>query len=1248
MNTVLRDSLRTSFAEFADKPLFSEERPFDKWTRYSEVSASSERLASVLCHFLADAAPPYTVCIYSRNRSAWVISDFACALAGITSVGLHTSWPKEEAAHVLNETSAVIVIASADQLPTVFSVASQCPKLKCIISMDGAESILPYSDRKDIQCISFDDIQKYSPEKLEDCIKISDNFFTRPEQNNPYATVIYSSGTTNSPKGLGVRKETWDADNRSGPFNTAEKIAVSCSPLAHGMDRGFVWQTVYCGGRVGFARSGDYTDLNEDIRLINPGVFVSMPNIWNRLYDEYKRRIRQLIADKLCEMLGVQSDESAFSKLGKVLDTFEAMATNVKPDELASKYPFVSEIRSAAMKEARGFLGKNISVIGTGGDFTSDEVMDFLRECYPGAMVVNSYGTTEVPGISSNGIINNSVVEVKLIDAPDAGCFTTDKPAPRGEIICRNKTKWMETKYWGDSEQVKKLSAEAFKDGWYHTGDVGSIDPNAGRLTILGRSRDVAEIYLGGRSVWIPLSKIEPVFRSCHGVRNIYIHSDRSQEYLIAVVSISENEMGGDPEKTRYDILCRLRNAGRAAGLLKHEIPKSVILTADSWTTQSGDLSATGKLRRGKLGIKYKTIIDAEYSRLEAVDEELAEFRKKINKDRGFDYLNYDFAARPHYHKQDGIRLAELYKKEREIISTIRVKGPIATSRLKAKEEEIKESIKSTKKSMVKDCENIGEKDKISALDKLMEMGRILRIKHKMLLDAQRESDPEVSELMKTFVDLGEKLKAAADEMGVDIPYQITAGIVLKPPAPPGSGCVNALPESEGLPSWRTDCACCGDLIEWGSAGAGTPRYKCMSCYNKDSHSAQSLCIECYNILKDLSLSEKAAAEKIRKGIVPCFALGHKFVEETLNTLWIREKIFVLDDHCLGTTLQRAFEWYSGRPCVGSLGNDFEWTSYKDIWQKACRLASGLKNAGVERGSVVCLVDNPENRAVLWPVCEFGCALAGCALCVVKKCDKILLPPNTAMCVVGPSDKKVALSYECKVVELSEILADQVCDSTCSAPDEIFAICANPQGEFVAFKTDDIWKRLFSSPEFNEPYVQVIMGSSVTMFDRLRLWDTVLNGGRIGIVDPEKCSVVSPTKVVLTLADPLIANFKLPQDNASHEVKSAYMKATFGGQISKITLDTSYTPNGGNEFIQDLGSLCKTLSVEFCTVRGFIETGYVTMNDTPISHKVSLVEGNLVNTPEMVTEYYMNDELTKKRFLNRSDKLYFVAPKEFI
>ena len=51
-----------------------------------------------------------------------------------------------------------------------------------------------------------------------------------------------------------------------------------------------------------------------------------------------------------------------------------------------------------------------------------------------GGHVLCRYGLTEVGGISADGKILPNVVEWRLVDVPELGYLTSDKPNPRGEL----------------------------------------------------------------------------------------------------------------------------------------------------------------------------------------------------------------------------------------------------------------------------------------------------------------------------------------------------------------------------------------------------------------------------------------------------------------------------------------------------------------------------------------------------------------------------------------------------------------------------------------------------------------------------------------------------------------------------------------------------------------------------------------------------------------------------------------------
>jgi hypothetical protein len=66
-------------------------------------------------------------------------------------------------------------------------------------------------------------------------------------------------------------------------------------------------------------------------------------------------------------------------------------------------------------------------------------------------------------------------------------------------------------------------------------------------------------------------------------------------------------------------------------------------------------------------------------------------------------------------------------------------------------------------------------------------------------------------------------LATKCEECDVAMPWQIKIGNIV---IPPSTGNTNALPNQQAPGSWRVVCAGCGEEIEWGEVGAGTPRWK--------------------------------------------------------------------------------------------------------------------------------------------------------------------------------------------------------------------------------------------------------------------------------------------------------------------------------------------------------------------------------------------------------------------------------------
>ena len=190
-------------------------------------------------------------------------------------------------------------------------------------------------------------------------------------------------------------------------------------PLAHIYERVTMLVCLFRGAKAGFFR-GDVLGLLDDIAVLKPTVFCSVPRLWNRIYDKVQAGIR----------------EGGFVK-----QTMFAMAYASKKRALDEGRPPPAIWEKIVFSKLRDKLGGRVRYMSTGSAPISAEVMEFLRICF-GGTVFEGYGMTESACVISKtheddftcGHVGSPVAccEVKLDSVPEMNYTTADKPYPRG------------------------------------------------------------------------------------------------------------------------------------------------------------------------------------------------------------------------------------------------------------------------------------------------------------------------------------------------------------------------------------------------------------------------------------------------------------------------------------------------------------------------------------------------------------------------------------------------------------------------------------------------------------------------------------------------------------------------------------------------------------------------------------------------------------------------------------------------
>jgi len=199
--------------------------------------------------------------------------------------------------------------------------------------------------------------------------------------------------------------------------------------------------------------------------------------------------------------------------------------------------------------------------------------------------------------------------------------YPTSDP-PRGEVLMRGPSVF--SGYYKDPKQT---SDALDKDGFFHTGDIGEIQPS-GALKIVDRKKNIFKLSQGE---YVAVEVLESAYKKNLAMEQIWVYGNSFENCLVAVVVPNEEKLlgwakekgiAGDyaavcktPEANAM-ILDELKTTGKAAKLKGFEIVKAVYLDHVQFSVDDDLLTPTFKLKRPQLLKHYQEQVDALYAGL--------------------------------------------------------------------------------------------------------------------------------------------------------------------------------------------------------------------------------------------------------------------------------------------------------------------------------------------------------------------------------------------------------------------------------------------------------------------------------------------------------------------------------------------------------------------------------------------------------------------------------------------------------
>ena len=540
------------------------------------------------------------VAIIAESRPEWLLCDLAILAAGAVTVPIYPTLSASQARYILQDSGARLAIVSTRlQLEKAQEVRHLFPALEAIVAMDAAAAAgMP----ADASMLSLEEIERRGHARMTGEWGAAREFQdgARAVAADSLATIIYTSGTTGEPKGVMLTHANLVANMRAAAAAleiSQDDVALSFLPLSHAFERMVSYIFLFSGVTIVFAES--FETIARDMARVRPTILTGVPRVYEKLH------ARILEAGQ--KSGGAKAAVFRWA-VNAGLDRARAVLRGRTAGPLTSLKTALGErLVYSAVREK---LGGRLRFVASGSAPLAGPVMEFFHAI--GVPIIEGYGLTETAPILTFNPLH--ALRVGTVGLPIAGVEL--KIADDGEILTRGPN--VMRGYFNKPE----ATAEALKDGWFHTGDIGQIDAE-GYLTITDRKKDLL-VTSGGKK--IAPQPIEAVLKRSQLVGEAVVLGDR-RKYIVALI-LPEfaalerrlKDLGRPPGTrdelvTRPDVVALYEEIIEALNrdLSQFERIKRIALLPAEFSVESGELTPTLKVKRKVVEQRWHDQIEALY-----------------------------------------------------------------------------------------------------------------------------------------------------------------------------------------------------------------------------------------------------------------------------------------------------------------------------------------------------------------------------------------------------------------------------------------------------------------------------------------------------------------------------------------------------------------------------------------------------------------------------------------------------------
>jgi len=576
------DLLVKRLAAAPDAALFAVPRG-SEWVDVTTAEFHAQVVALAKGLVAAGIEPGDKIGLMCKTRYEWTLIDFAVWFAGALLVPIYETSSPSQVQWILSDSGATsVLVETPDQFARFDEVHGDLPDVERVWQIDLGD---------------LDKIAAAGVDVPDEEIERRRNLAVGSDM----ATLIYTSGSTGRPKGCVLTHSNFVELSRNSAVALKDVVsAPGASTLlfittAHIFARFIAVLCVHSGVKTG--HQPDTKQLLPSLGTFKPTFLLAVPRVFEKVYNSSEQKAEAGGKGKIFR--AAAETGIAYSK---------ALESGSVPFGLKVKFRVLDRL---VLSKIRTAMGGRVRYAVSGSAPLGPRLGHFFHAL--GIVILEGYGLTETTAPATVNLAQKSKIGTVGPALPGVSLRIADD----GEVEVRGINVFKE--YWQNPE----ATAEAFDDGWFRTGDIGSFDAD-GFLTITGRKKEII-VTAGGKNV-APAALEDPI-RATPVVGQVVVVGDQ-KPFISALITLDTEMLPSWLANNGQDASMSAAEAARNPAVLaavqraideantkvsRAESIRKFVILDDELTEASGHLTPKLSIKRNVILKDFAETIEGMY-----------------------------------------------------------------------------------------------------------------------------------------------------------------------------------------------------------------------------------------------------------------------------------------------------------------------------------------------------------------------------------------------------------------------------------------------------------------------------------------------------------------------------------------------------------------------------------------------------------------------------------------------------------